>query len=135
MTFFDMAADDLESLVGDSGDLGIAAAFQPDGFATSMPLTIIPADSPDVLEMMGAGLADNRTMLTTASLAAVRAIILALTGVARDPQAGDHIIITAPVVPAGDWTITAPQPDQGGGVVLALRSERIHAAGFRKGGG
>ena len=118
----DMMAADLAAITATGYDLSVSATLQAaqSGGPTGA-INIVFGDSTDSLQVLAAGVADNRAVPAMI----VRSAILAILG--RDLVEGDRFVVAAGAN-AGTWRVSASVPDEGDGVVASLRLDSHHSA-------
>lgn len=118
----DMMAADLAAINSASGDLPTTGTLAGcDGLASG-PCTATFGDNADALQVIPAGMADNRS----APVSFTRASVLAILG--RDLVEGDSFTV-ASGPNAGQWRVSTAIPDEGGGINAAMRLDQIHSVG------
>lgn len=128
--FDDVVAADTARMVT-TDEAGTACTYYPQGSATGFAAIVAVGDNQDQQVAIAAGIADRRTMPVLGLLAPLSAGIAIIEGDARPPRLGDRLVFTDAAI-AGEWTITAAIPDQGGGVQMTLMEQTTLAAGRRQ---
>lgn len=127
MSLKDQMADDLTVFLN-TDEFADTVTFYPKGDLVGFSCKVTFADPIPSLATMDIGLEDRRPVNALASQAVLRAGILASTSTARDPAYGDKLVAASGGY-AGTWIVRTAQPDDGGGIDLALVWAPILRAG------
>jgi hypothetical protein len=118
----DMMAADLAVINSTTGDLPTSGTLAGCDGAASGTIVAFFGDQTDGLQSIPSGSADQRT----APVVFTRSEVLAILG--RDMVQGDTFTV-ATGANAGAWIASAPVPDEGDGVNVAMQLDAMHTAG------
>jgi hypothetical protein len=118
---FDQMTSDLASIAASGAELGITATLTAAQGGVSGTVSAIFGDSTDALQVAAAGMADDRG----APVTLIRSEVVAILG--RDLVEGDTLTV-ATGADAGTWTVSTAVPDDGGGILAAVKRANIHSA-------